>query len=286
MTKIDALIEKFKEFKEELNKNMNGPMNPGMHKPNATTGTSGGQTGMYRSEDGMNKDAQGAGGAQDMMQMSEETLKFDKNGQWSLGKSAFKTLQHKIERQGHSPESAAAITASIGRKEVGQKEMTARSKAALNKVDPEENINIPHPQGKATMANGVNKDDTHLATDGKNREANPKLHQSDLGPGGKVHMVQIKKDEGTNEEANPTHPHNKGKFKVMDEVKEKEEKHAGANGLPYSGKDKDVHKGEECSKCHSDPCKCVDKSQMGHIQGNEAKGNDENKAPGRGQLGV
>lgn len=224
MTKIDQLIEKFKEFKEELNKNMNGAMNPGMHKPNATTGTSGGQGGMY-------KDLDGAGGGQDM-----QMIKFDKNGQWKL-----------------------------------------------DKVDPQENINIPHPQGKAKMANGVNKGDSYLSTDGKNREANPKLRASDLGPGGKVHMV---KDEGTNEESNPTKPHNKEKFKVMDPVKEKEEKHAATTGLPYSGKDKDVKKGEECPKCHADPCKCVDKSQMGHIQGNESKGNDENKAPGRGSLSV
>lgn len=208
MTKIDQLIDKFKEFKEELNKatcpythkdaklcpkdcpckkdmkkNVNMSYSSGTNSATgmpSRMGTSGGQGGMYRSED-MEKQMASAspGGAQDM-----HMIKYDKNGQWRL--------------------------------------------------------------------------------DGKNREASPKLRQSDLGPGGKVHM--IRKDEGTNEEANPTKPHNKGKFKVMSMTSEKEEKHASPNGLPYSGKDKDVKKGEH--------------------QGNNARGFDENKAPGRGTLGV
>jgi hypothetical protein len=374
MAKIDELIEAFKGFKEELNKNMNSSQSMAKPAPNPTIGSAGGEGGMYRSEE-LDKQMISAspGGAQDAM-----VVKFDKNGQWSLHKaeagsnpkvmisakrikpehvsdagassfkisvpkgqktatserhpvdtskwkktadaiidklekSAFKTLQRKIEGQGHSKDSAAAITASIGRKEIGQKEMTARSKA------------------------GMAKDESYLSTDGKNREANPKLRQSDMGPGGKVHLIG--KAEGTNEEAGTSHPHNKGKFKVMDMEPEKNLKHADATGLPYNGKDKDVKKdeklppqpkpntspmskpnaiassgppagygpmnpsstalprfptgrpkrigkGEECSKCKSYPCKCVDKSQKGHIQGNESEGNDENKAPGRGQLGI
>jgi len=188
-----------------------------------------------------------------------KTIKFEKNGQWSLDKSAFKTLQHKIEGQGHSKDSAAAITASIGRKEIGQKEMTARSKAGMNKVDPEENVNIPHPQGKAKMANGVNKGE------GKNRTADPKDNQ--VGdPRGHVRLVK----DGTNEEANPTRPHNSGKFKVMDEVKEKESKKEDVKGKPYNGEGK-LNKDELCKKCKHAPCKC---------------GNDENKAPGRGTVGI
>jgi hypothetical protein len=231
LTKVDQLIEKFKELKEELNKNMNGSVNPGMLHPNATMGTSGGQTGMYRSE---KMDKQGApistmnlsemekqmisaspGGAQDAM-----VVKYDANGQWRMEKKSMK-------------------------------------------------------KGEAKH---------YTSTGGTNREANPKLRASDLGPGGKIHMVG--KCEGTNEEANPTQPHNKGKFKVMPMTSEKEIKHLDAKGLPYSGKDKDVKKGEECPKCKHDPCTCVDKSQKGHIQGNEAKGFDENKAPGRGTLTV
>jgi hypothetical protein len=51
---------------------------------------------------------------------------------------------------------------------------------------------------------------------------------------------------------------------------EKSVKHLDAKGLPYDGKDKDVKKADK----------------IGHIQGNDAKGNDENKAPGRGTFSV
>ena len=235
MTKVDQLIEKFKEFKEELNKGINMSYAPA---PN----------------NAMQK--QGVAPMADTMAMSEETIKADANGQWRIEKSAFKTLQHKIERQGHSKDSAAAITASIGRKELGQKEMTARSKAGMHKVDPEENVNIPHPQNKAKMADGVNKEENvKLGTN--QRLANPPEHSVHDGRG-KVHMV---KDEGTNEEANPSKPHNKGKFKVMDEVKEKESKKEKVAGLPYNGEDKKMHK--------------ADKVLLG--TGN----NDENTGPGR-----
>jgi hypothetical protein len=323
MSKIDQLIAVFKEVKEELNKNMNGAMAPGSNmKPNSTTGTSGGQGGMYRSEmdkncappatmnlseDGsMEKQMISAspGGAQDM-----HMIKCGANGQWrmdkidephkddphheakemkiakdikakakklegmhktdqladdiieKLEKSAFKRLQHKIEGEGHSKESAGAITAAIGRKELGQKEMTARSKAGMHK-----------------------EDDNYISRDGKNREANPKLRQSDLGPGGRVRMI---KDEGTNSEAASSKPHNKGEFKVMPMEPETSVKHLEAKGLPYSGKDKDVKKDEHCSKCGHTPCECMDKGdRKGHIQGNDVRGNDENKAPGRGTLSV
>jgi hypothetical protein len=277
MTKVDELIEKFKEFKEELNKNMNSTNCLSKPAPNATMGTSGGEGGMYRSEGGgksapwslhLSEDANKALSPMDTMAMSEDVIKFDKNGQWSLDKSAFKTLQHKIEREGHSKDSAAAITASIGRKELGQKEMTARSKAGMNKVDPEENINIAHPQGKAKMTDGVNKRDSVMDDDGANREANPRVKMHDvvqdrnmerdskLGTNqrlanppakncpdarGRVHMV---KEEGTNERAGTSHPHNKGKFKVMDEVEDKTSEKASPKGKPYNDKG-EVKKADE-----------------------------------------
>ena len=128
----------------------------------------------------------------------------------------------------------------------------------LDKVDPDENVNIPHPQGKAKMANGVNKEEKDVKLGTNQRLANPPEKSVSDGRG-KVHMV---KDEGTNEEASPTRPHNKGKFKVMDEVKEKESKKASPQGLPYNGDDKRVHKAD-------------DKVLVG------TGTNDENKAPGR-----
>jgi hypothetical protein len=345
MTKVDELIKKFQEFKEELNKN--GVNMSCTSMPNATTGTSGGEGGMYRSEVDKaeaTKDAkvistnklikpsqvedQGAsnfkikspkgtkisGGSrhpmtqdvpqlrqsevdkcgEDMMAMSEDVIKFEKNGQWSLNKSAFKTLQGKIEREGHSKESAGAITASIGRKELGQKEMTARSKAGMNKVDPDENVNIAHPQGKAKMANGVNKGEDGIdnAREGTSqRIANPPV--KDVGDArGKIHMV---KDEGINEKAASSKPHNKGKFKVMDEVTEKESKKEKVTGLPYSGDDKKMHKADGTNhEATMNATAPKDPKGQVHVvqhkgtgpQGNNAKGNDENKAPGRGTLSV
>lgn len=55
----------------------------------------------------------------------EETLTFQKNGQWNLEKThvGFKKLQGKLEGEGHSEESAGAIAASIGRKKYGSKKM-------------------------------------------------------------------------------------------------------------------------------------------------------------------
>lgn len=287
--KYDELKKALSELKDDVQKNMNGTHAMTKPKPNPTTGTSGGEGGMYRSEGSMKKDGMIG---QDAMAMSEgvkkdasnpfggmistgpkpsaeavnilsggvkksqEGLTFSKNGQWSLNKSAFKDLQHKIERQGKSKESAAAITASIGRKEIGQKEMTARSKAGMNKVDPDENVNIPHPQGKAKMSNGVNKgDDDKLGTN--QRLANPPEDECP-DPRGRIHMI---KEEGTNEKAASSKPHNKGKFKVMDEVAEKESKKAKADGLPYNGDDKKVHKS--------------DKIRVG------TGTNDENTGPGR-----
>lgn len=70
----------------------------------------------------------------------------------------------------------------------------------VSKVDPDENVNISHPQGKAKMANGINK------------------------------------GEGTNECAASSKPHNKEKFKVMDEVEEKSSKKEAVKGLPYDDK--------------------------------------------------
>jgi hypothetical protein len=336
LTKVDQLINKFEEFKEELNKNMNGLMNPGQLKPSATTGTSGGQTGMYRSEmdkncappatmnmsegDDVEKQMIGAspGGAQDMM-----VVKFDKNGQWRMEKAATEgkpanthmghsvfNMEHVHEIMGTKDHAEAkakahsivdASSANAGNK-AKIKAMIDASKSPTTLAQGMSNHILAHPseglkvvkadrvewKKSVDLAKGIiEKLEKHFAaTDGKNREANPKLRQSEMGPGGKVHMIQVKKGEGTNSEAATSKPHNKEKFKVMPMASEKEVAHLDAKGLPYDGKDKCVKKDEECSECHKDPCTCVDKSQKGHIQGNNAKGFDENKAPGRGTLTV
>ena len=255
MSKVDQLIEKFKEFKEELNKGVNASYSP---QPNATTGTSGGEGGMYRSEAvekaeaGRNAkvmsvsklikptDVTGAGKANTGHEVVE--VKTPKNVKSSSGE------RHPMSKDG-SGQDAMAMS-----EEVVKFDKNGQWK--LDKVDPQENVNIPHPQGKAKMANGVNKQEN--MKDGTNqRIANPSEKSIHDGRG-KIHMV---KEEGTNEKAGTSHPHNKGKFKVMDEVKEKESKKASPSGLPYNGEDKKMHK--------------ADKVLIG--TGN----NDENTGPGR-----
>lgn len=233
MSKIDQLIAVFKEVKEDLNKNVNNSYGGA---PNATTGTSGGQGGMYRSE-GM--------------------IKFDKNGQWRMGKME---EPHKDDPNHEKKEKKIAA------------DIKAKAKKLENMHKGDEFTSIIDKLEKARSM--MKEDENYISRDGKNREANPKLRESDLGPGGKVHMIKEESTKGTNEEED--RPHNKGKFKVMPMEPKKSVKHLEATGLPYNGKDKDVKKDEDEAK----------KSQMGHIQGNDSKGNDENKAPGRGTLSV
>lgn len=185
MANIDDLITRFKEIKEELVKN----------GVNESCGSG---------EMNVAKD-----GGMDTMEMSEEVVKFDKNGQWKMEKSAFKTLQHKIEHEGHSKDSAAAITASIGRKAIGEKAMEARSKAAMSKDETS-----PH--------------------EGINRTSSPKEEAMRTQ---KVHMV---KDEGVNSEPERHHDN----FKVMPMTSEKESKKEKVSGKPYDGSDSKIHKGD------------------------------------------
>jgi hypothetical protein len=289
MSKIDQLIAVFKEVKEELNKNMNGSYAPGANmRPNSTTGTSGGQGGMYRSEmdkncappatmnmsgkekSDMKKDMISAspGGAQDMM-----AIKFEKNGQWRMDKI---DEPHKDDPHHEAKEMKIA------------KDIKAKAKKleGMHKSEKLADAVIEKLEKACSM---MKEDENYISRDGKNREANPKLRQSDLGPGGKVRMIkeEAEKCDGTNSEAASSKPHNKGKFKVMPMEPSKSVKHLDAKGLPYNGKDKDIKKDERCSECGHTPCECVDKGERkGHIQGNDVRGNDENKAPGRGQLGV
>ena len=267
MAKIDELIEKFKEFKEELNKGVNASYSA---QPNATTGTSGGEGGMYRSEQMAEKAEAGFDPKVVSVKKPIGSKDVFDSGKTDFGVSVAKPNKG-VQSARHPMHSKVAKGDPIMDSMAMSEEVIKFDKNgqwSLDKVDPQENVNIAHPQGKAKMMKPIgettNKADGHfLSEEGKNREANPKLRASDIGPGGKVHMV---KDEGTNEKAGSSKPHNKGKFKVMDEVAEKESKKEKVAGLPYNGDDKKVHKGEQ--------------------QGNEAKGNDENKAPGRGTLGI
>ena len=226
-TTIDKLIEKFKEVKEDLNKNMNASY---ATAPNATTGTSGGQGGMYRSE-------------------RYEAEKIEP--------------KDKVDKNVVAPMAMQMAEAEAKKSAMAQDAMMmaeAQKKEATAKAEWQKSVATEDHEFLKFDTNGQ----WHLkkSYDGANRQANPKLKMSDMGTG-KHRMV---KQEGTNEEANPTQPHNKAHFDVMPMITEKESKKEKVAGLPYNGEDKKVHKDEECAKCKHAPCKC---------------GNDENKAPGR-----
>lgn len=193
MKKIDELITKFQEFKEELNKNVNqsyAPQSNSTHMANSPSNS---------------------------FMSKTEVIKTDKNGQWSLEKDfsgptaralAAKHPMKPAAPVEHSGPAARALAAkhpmpSAAEASAGKKNSILDARRAnVLKVDPEENVNIPHPKGKAKMSDGVNK------------------------------------GEGANEKAASSKPHNKGKFKVMDEVEEKNSKKEDVKGLPYSSKNK------------------------------------------------
>lgn len=119
MNNIDQLIEKFREFKEELNKSAAAGPNPkvlSVKKPISPKDV--GDAGPASFKVDVKKPNKGVSSERHPM---SETLKFENNQQWKL-----------------------------------------------DKVDPEENVNIPHPQGKAKMSNGINKgEDEQCAHCGK-----------------------------------------------------------------------------------------------------------------------
>lgn len=71
---------------------------------------------------------------------SEDVLKFEKNGQWSMHKSAFKELEHKLEGQGKSEKSAGAIAYTVGKEKYGKAGMEAKAKAGEAKKSDDEGI--------------------------------------------------------------------------------------------------------------------------------------------------
>ena len=193
MDKIEALIKKLTDFKEELNKNVNmsyssptnvtkGDMNkkPDIVRPDAGYGkvtvkdTGGGppadpkKPGAYgkviMKEDEPHKDDPNhekkekkiAGKikeeAQDLANMHKDemmmmgegcgmgSMKMAKNGQWSMHKGAFKELEHKLEGEGKSKESAGAIAYSVGKKKYGKAGMEHKAEAARKNDDEAEKM--------------------------------------------------------------------------------------------------------------------------------------------------
>lgn len=68
------------------------------------------------------------------MMMSEE-LMCHENGQWNFKKSAFKELEHKLEGEGKSKESAGAIAYTVGKEKYGKAGMERKAEAAKKSED-------------------------------------------------------------------------------------------------------------------------------------------------------
>jgi len=178
MSKVDELIAKFKEFKEELNKNINMSYSP---SPNEVGKAEAGKNPKImtsqkpiRPQDVSDKGASA---------FAIETPKDNKTAVSS---------RHPMSKDGGGMDMVA----------MSEKcEIAKNGQWKLDKVDPDENVNIPHPQGKAKMAVGINKEESKK--DGTNqRLANPP--ESAVHDGrGKVHMVKGEKvllGTGTNDE--------------------------------------------------------------------------------------
>jgi hypothetical protein len=234
--KIDDLIARFKAIKEELNKNVNASYSgapnmasaPPAPTPSATptpaaTSTIGARINYPQ---GTSK--------------SDGSAMFDSQplGQTEKGETKHDRCAREVGAKGNVDDPhAVCVAAGVepGKwkkskdepKEVLKVDNKGQWSLHMSKVDPQENINIPHPQGKAKQSSGINKMDSDSGT---NRQASP-LDVDMMPPQGKVRMV---KEEGTNEKAGTSRPHNKGKFEVEEIVTEKESPKADVKGKPYT----------------------------------------------------
>lgn len=103
MSKVDELIEKFKEFKEELNKAAMPSQEKGVHVSSNPAEPGRSQMGIMArlGESGKAKQEVKAKikemkAIKPKMVKAEETLKADKNGQWSLDKAACEECGEKL----------------------------------------------------------------------------------------------------------------------------------------------------------------------------------------------
>lgn len=183
--KIDQFITRFKAHKEELNKkdksySSMGNMAGDSTGPRGTNASSTSSPALNMSEK-MHKDgsiqagiaAAGGGGNNPI----NSGVVGGMQGAFGKEESKFKEVQHKIEGQGHSAESAAKITAAIGRKEIGQKAMTERSVAA-RKSDHREQEGVKPTQSTTWVRKGGTGENLRCSEHGqwkveKAKDANP-----------------------------------------------------------------------------------------------------------------
>jgi anti-sigma28 factor (negative regulator of flagellin synthesis) len=156
--KIEALIKKLQEAKQELEKNLNCA--PGMASPNMAKEEmeKDAKNPALAPKDVKVKELQGKIDAgtykpdakkiadkilkDEAMAMGEgcemKDMKTHANGQWSMKKGAFKELEHKLEDEGKSKESAGAIAYTVGKEKYGKKGMEAKAKAGEAKKSDDE----------------------------------------------------------------------------------------------------------------------------------------------------
>jgi hypothetical protein len=238
--KIDELISRFKFFKEELDKGINRSYTSDPNQSNAGTGPRGSNASPTTSPVAMSEGADlqkdgsiqagiaAAGGGGNMPINSGVVNAL---GSAFKAESKFKEVQHKIEGEGHGKESAAKITAAIGRKSIGQEEMTRRSEEA-RKSDDKEDVKLAEEIEDKVLSHMKRnkKEEKKEGHDLKWMHKNPEENLSCSEHG---QWKLGKAEQATNEKANPDKPHNKGKYKVMDEVKEKSLPHVDIKGKPY-----------------------------------------------------
>lgn len=143
MSKIDELIKKLQEAREELAKNQDcyTGSTPNMAKDSRDPKLAPKEVKVKQLQaqvDNKTYKPDSAKIADKMLKdealmmgegCSARDAKIAKNGQWSMNKSAFKELEHKLEGEGKSEESAGAIAYTVGKKKYGKEGMEAKAKA-------------------------------------------------------------------------------------------------------------------------------------------------------------
>lgn len=148
MDRLEALIKRLQEAKEELEKNVNQSYSatPNMTKEEMDKASIIKPAQIARPDKGfgaiIDKTPKPPMLKDEAMMMGEgcemKDMKTHANGQWSMKKGAFKELEHKLEGEGKSEESAGAIAYSVGKEKYGKKGMEAKAKAGEAKKSDED----------------------------------------------------------------------------------------------------------------------------------------------------
>lgn len=159
MDKIEALIKKLEEAREELRKDsvnpklapkdvkvkeLQGKIDSGTYKPDAgkiaDKMLKGDKDKKETEKDAMDAEL-GKAAKDEMLACGEgcemKDMKTHANGQWSMKKGAFKELEHKLEGEGKSKESAGAIAYTVGKEKYGKEGMERKAKAGEAKKSDE-----------------------------------------------------------------------------------------------------------------------------------------------------